>query len=135
MAAGYKTDLKGSTVHKEQQRVNNIGTISQSVGAKHIMGIVVEVHPSKAMVKAMQPGTNRRISSGKWIPLSHSPEDIIERFGTIRIGMGCYVVYDAPGEFGAIGTLIHNEGDKFSQEEVLENKVSTATYAIFTPGV
>lgn len=102
---------------------------------KQIYGVITEVHSSLPMVKVYNPSNGTVIGDNRWIPLIHSIEEIVERYGTIRIGMGVLVITSGPGGSQSMAQVISNEQNRtIAQEEVLPNTVELGLWEIFTPG-
>ncbi len=101
---------------------------------KQIYGTITEVHDTLPMIKAYDPLSGTVISSDKWIPLIHSTEEIVERFGTIRTGMGVLITTSGPDGSQSMAQIILNEQQKVAQEEVIPNTIELGLWEIFTPG-
>jgi hypothetical protein len=102
--------------------------------SRQVDGTIYKVHESSPMIKAYS-SDGSIIAGDRWIPLAHSPEEIIERFGTVRVGMGVHVTYSGPDGGYALASVMFNEGDNLGEEEVLPNDVSLGLWEIFTPGI
>ena len=101
---------------------------------KQVYGTITEVHDSLALIKAYDASNGTTIANDSWIPLIHSVEEIVERFGTIRTGMGVLVTTNGPGGQQSVAQVISNEHQRVGQEEVVPNTVDLGLWEIFTPG-
>ena len=97
-------------------------------------GIISEVHDTLPIIKAYDPSNGKLISNNRWIALSHTPQEIVEKFGTIRIGMGVMVSTTGPGGLKSIAQIVANEQQNLTKEDVLPNTVELGLWEIFTPG-
>jgi len=101
---------------------------------KQVYGSITEIHDTLPLIKAYDPNSGNSIAGNRWIPLIHSPEEIAERFGTIRIGMGVSVNSNGPGEMRAVAQIITNEYQNIAEDDVIPNTVELGLWEIFTPG-
>ena len=75
------------------------------------------------------------LANNKYIPLIHSPTEIIERWGTIRKGMRVKVQYTGPDGARADATIIGLESEKNMNTPFFENTIAQGVYKIFGPGI
>jgi hypothetical protein len=101
---------------------------------KQISGVISEVHPERPFIKAYNSNGNR-IANDNFIPLNHSPSEIIEKWGTIRVGMKVIVSYCGPNGTSANATIVGLEGGKENEEPYLPNNIERGMFRIFSPGI
>jgi hypothetical protein len=75
------------------------------------------------------------LGSNNPIPLAHSSQEIVSRFGTVRPGMICVVFYTGVDGGDAIAFLIGNEGETPENTPLQPNTVALGPYRIFAPGI
>ncbi len=102
-------------------------------GVRQIFGKISKVHQQKPLIKATDD-QGSSIANDNWIPLNHSPGEIISSFGTIRRGMRVLVSYVGPDGAGANATIVGDEQQKHSDVPMLPNEVKQNVYRIFSPG-
>lgn len=98
------------------------------------MGTVVEVHEIKPLVRVMT-NQNVPLGNGDWIPVTHSLDEIRERFGKLRKGMAALVTFSGPDGSNAMATITGTEGEKKGEGVQLDNSVQKGAYSIFVPGI
>lgn len=96
------------------------------------MGEISEVHTQQTLIRAIA-SNGSPLANGNWIPMSHSPREISERFGTIQKRMGVVVYFSGTGN-NAIATIIREVGEKIADIQE-ENKLKRGLYRIMAPGV
>lgn len=114
-----------------QQSEDNISV--SSLGPKVFFGLITDIHPSENLIKASTFG-GTSIGDGSWIPLTHTIDEVIERFGKLRKGMRVKIDSGgiASGQF--IASIVGLESDTVSKDTQLINEIEKSLYAIFTPG-
>lgn len=125
------------TTHMESQRKTSGATQSaQSLYDQpvRVAGIVTKVHPTKSrLVKARHAFDGSPLADDRWIELNHSAQEIIERWGTIRIGFRLRVTLSGPSGIGADATVISTELQEINEPNQI-NEASRGLWSIFTPG-
>ena len=122
----------------EERRQDDVDkTASPSVFevSREIEGTIYKVHDEKLLVKVYDTADGSVVANNQWIPLSHSPQEIAERFGTIRPGMIARIVFRSPDGLNARATIIYNEQEKVGEEEFSMNEMETGLFEIFKPGM
>ena len=102
--------------------------------SRQVYGAIIEIHDSLPLVKAYDPSNGTVIANNRWIPLIHSPEEIVEKFGTIRIGMTVLVNSTGPSGDSSFAQIITNEHEDVAGKEIVPNTVDLGLWEIFTPG-
>src|SRR5574343_235575 len=119
----------------ERQQAGAMSTMpSVNEGIRITNGQISEIHDTKPWVRVVtKEGTP--IANGNWVPLSHTVDEIVERFGTIRKGMRVSVTHTGPEGSQALATIVGLENEEKHAALVPKNTVKKGLYAIFTPGV
>jgi ABC-type sulfate transport system substrate-binding protein len=99
---------------------------------KILHGIITDIHKEKNLIKANSE-TGTSLANGDWIPLNHTIDEVIERFGKLRKGMTVRVDSDGVSSGQAIATIVGLESDTVSQDTSLINEVEKSLFAIFVP--
>lgn len=122
-----------TSMGEEVRRQSEDNISVSSIGPKVYFGIITDIHPSENLIKANTFG-GTSIGDGYWIPLTHTIDEIIERFGKLRKGMKVKVDSGgvASGQF--IASIVGLESDTISRDTQLTNEIEKSLYAIFTPG-
>lgn len=125
------------TTNTEAQR--KVGGAIQSTQSVYdqptrVAGIVTKVHPKKPrLVKARHAFNNTPLANDRWIELNHSAQEIIERWGTIRVGFRIRATLSGPSGVGADATVISTELQAIN-EPTQVNEATRGLWSIFTPG-
>lgn len=122
----------GENRRQEQQDKTASPSLFETI--REIDAIIYKIHEEKLLVKAYGAETGTAIANDNWIPLAHSPQEIAERFGTIRPGMVARVSYQGADGVNARATIIYNEKEKTGEEDFAMNELETGLYEIFKPG-
>jgi len=117
-----------------KQSMETIGSPSLFETSRQVEGTIYKVHEEKLLIKVYETANGATIAGDNWIPVSHSPQEIAERFGTIRQGMSVLVSYEGPTGSNAIASIILNEQEKTGEEGFTSNKLRAGLYEIFKPG-
>lgn len=126
----------GATLFQEEARVqqNSMAAMpSEHEVIRYFMGEISEVHSERPVIKVLS-SKGVAAGGGGWIPLAHSRDEIVARFGTIRKGMKVQVAYSGPDGADAIASIIGVEKEELSDDPMPTNEVQKGLYAIFTPG-
>lgn len=119
---------------KRGQELDKTASPSLFETVREIEAVVSEIHEDLLLVKAYEANTGSVVANNKWIPLSHSPQEIAERFGTIRPGMTVKVSYQGADGMNARASVVYNEQEKTGEEEFALNEIETGLFEIFKPG-
>ena len=100
-----------------------------------IFGIVDEINPTyPRLVKAHDVNGNAIINRESWIELNHSPSEIAEKWGQVRLGFTLRVAVTGIGQgVSANATIIGVEGETV-KDPPIENDSQRGLYWIFNPG-
>jgi len=101
---------------------------------RQIHGSIIEIHDSLPLIRAYDPSNGTVIANNRWIPLIHSPEEIVEKFGTIRVGMTVLINTTGPSGDSSFAQIISNEYENIAEKETIPNTVELGLWEIFTPG-
>lgn len=128
------TTMFGETNRQLNNHINS--NISPSEKETSTIGIVSEVHPTKACFVKCYSATDKSVIAGnKYVRLNHSAEEIAERWGTVRVGFRVQVKQIGPnGLLGCSAIIIGTEGED-QEEDKVENRSEKGLYAIFSPGI
>lgn len=96
------------------------------------LATVTDVHPTLPMVKATFP-TGYVAAGDNWIPVGHSVLDIIQRFGSLRIGLRVLVTFSGDVERDAVATIVGIEDEVLGAELQQLNDIETGLWEIFRP--
>ena len=104
-SSGIITNIHSSPTNNytEQQRKVDLSTISSSHQSiiNRITGTVSEVHPNNPRFVKAYSSNGAMVADGKWIELTHSAQEIAERWGMIRPGFEIKITYTGPSGVGA----------------------------------
>ena len=117
-----------------QRSVETIGSPSTFETARQIECTIYKVHEDKLLVKVYETMDGSSVSGDNWIPLAHSPQEIAERWGTIRQGMHALITYHGPYGGDAVAIITTNEEEKKGEEEFTLNELKAGLFEIFKPG-
>jgi len=118
----------------EDQRASSMDAIASPgliESARNVDGVINEVHERLPLVKAYNTLDGTVVAGNRWIRLLHSPEEIVDRFGTIRIGMHVRITYTGPIGEDASAIITLNEGDQIDKVEALPNEKPLGLWEIF----
>jgi hypothetical protein len=121
----------------EEKRRDNIvtgGSPSLFETTRQLEGVIYKVHEEKLLIKVYDSRDGSTVAEDKWIPLAHSPQEITERFGTIRQGMVVLVGYSGPNGSNAVAQVMFNEEESTGTEAFADNSLETGLFEIFKPG-
>jgi len=138
MPGTYKIGPIGAPRTKmgESARQGALDNITNNVqGTRTVIGVVEEIHDQSNAVKAYGLNDGSVLGGGRWIPLTHDPDEIVERWGTIRKGMKIMVTYNVPEGTNSIATIVAGEKRNSFGEDVETNDMSRGLYEIFAPGL
>lgn len=127
-----------STILGEEKRkdvAGELSTPSLADAPKTLIGTIYKVHDQYPLVKVYDSVDGTVVANDKWIPLSHSPREVAERFGTIRVGMKTSVTCYGPNGLNAFAYIIMEENEEIGEEEFVENEMETGLWEIFKPGI
>jgi len=97
---------------QRQESIDKAASPSLFETVREVDAVIKEVHEKKLLVKVYATGSAAVVANNQWIPLSHSPQEIAERFGTIRVGMTVRVSYQGPSGLNARAVVVLNEKEK-----------------------
>lgn len=128
---GAPTTITGESQRDTEKAISALPNMYD--GLRQETATIREVHPEKPLVKIVTD-KGFTIGGGAWVPLSHSPADIAERWGRLRKGLRVSAIYSGPDGRGAIATIIGVEDDKEGDGTQLDNNIKEGLYEIFSPG-
>ena len=126
-----------TTSHAENQRQvsNNLGGMpGPHQQQKRTSGTIIKIHPEKPRLIKANASDGTPLANGQWIELNHSAQEIVERWGTIRVGFSVRVTFSGPSGAGADATVVSAE-DQDLNEAHQPNEAARGMYAIFAPGI
>jgi hypothetical protein len=99
-----------------------------------VTGIIHEVNSNFLRFVKVHDTTGLKIAGDNWIELSHSAQEIAERWGTVRVGFKVRVIVAGiNGSNGASATIIGTEVDKVD-EPPTPNSSERGLFSIFRQG-
>ena len=119
---------------KRQMEIDKFAAPSLFENTREIEGVIYEVHETKLLIKAYNSVDGSVVANNNWIPLTHSPQEVAERFGTIRQGMVATIRFQGVSGLNARATIIFNEQEKVGEEDFAANELETGLFEIFKPG-
>lgn len=119
---------------QRQQELDKTASPSLFETIRETEAVINEVHEDLLLIKAYEADSGSVVANNRWIPLSHSPQEIAERFGTIRPGMVVKVSYQGADGLNARASIVYNEQEKTGEEEFSLNEIETGLFEIFKPG-
>lgn len=122
------TTLRGEKNRKTENEVSSDFSVVRTT-----YGIVSAVHPERVLIRAISSDGSPLIGDN-WIPLSHSPREIAERFGTVQKKMIVMIQYSGVGEDRAVATIVRESGEEIANLQE-ENKLQRGLFKIFAPGI
>lgn len=126
-----------TTSHAENQRQVS-GSISGMPGPhqqqKRTSGIIVKIHPEKPRLVKANAADGTPLANGQWIELNHSAQEIVERWGTVRVGFNVRVTFSGPSGAGADATIVSAEEQALTEPHQ-PNEAARGLYALFAPGI
>jgi len=125
-----------SFVQQQKDTDASVNSFPGSIaGIRSAMGQVTEVHPEKAkLVKAVDIYDGSPIADGGWIELDHSPQEIAEKWGTVKVGFRIRTLYTGSNGEGCSGTITGTLEDSVQSVKVA-NTAARGLFAIFAPGI
>ena len=95
-------------------------------------GKIKAVDKKRKVVKVADKIRGNDLFGGAWIPLGHSVHDILDRFGTNRLGMEVMVFYK--GKLGtpvsALAFIVGEEDESGPNKDLVANDVAQAFHNI-----
>lgn len=126
-----------TTSHGEERR--QAGALADAIPGIHEQnqregGVISKIHPEQAGWVKVRALDGTPLANNNWIELNHHTDEIIERWGTVRVGMKVRVAYSGPAGAGADCTIVGTEGDDPTHPHV-PNEVARGMYSMFSPGI
>ena len=126
-----------TTHHGEERRqinasLNAIPSVSEQ--NQRISGVITKIHPEEGGWVKVRAIDGTPVANNNWIELNHSTDEIVDRWGTVQIGMKVRVAYSGPDGAGADCTII-GKRERNPTNPHLPNAASQGLYAIFAPGI
>ena len=118
------------------EKSRSTGVDSQQTNQPHnqadwVSGKITAVDAKRPVIQVEGVAGNK-LFGGKWIQLGHSVHDIVDRFGTIRVGMEVMVHYK--GQFGcpvfAIAFVTGEEDEKGPNKDNADNNMAQGFHNI-----
>jgi len=137
MNYGRRNNFPSTTLgeQRRQGQLEQLGNPDINESTQYFIGTISKVHDTKPWIKAYSKTKKHDLAGGRWIPLIHSPNEIVEKWGTIRIGMDVQITSTGLSGEKSIATIINNEDEDFFTDTIEENKKQVGLWKIFTPGV
>lgn len=96
-------------------------------------GKVYEVDSEKLLVKVI--GLSGQVTANDdWIPLAHSPREIIDRWGMVQKDMLAKVDYISVNGKMAMATIIRESNESIEDQMQETNTIKRSIFRIFSPG-
>lgn len=124
-----------TTTMGEEQRQSD-SAMSESGHAsktKTAVGIVIGVHERFPNQVLLAGPDNEQLANKQYVVLSHSPDEIAEKWGTVRLGFKVRATWQDPSGGNAFGVVVGDENTTLADAPV-ENVVAQGLYACFAPG-
>lgn len=104
--------------------------------SREVLAKVSEVDPDRPkFVKAVSLDDPRvHIANAQWIKVNHGDQEIVDRWGKIRIGFKLRILFNGPTEDGAVA-YVTGSNDEETDTGAVSNEQTMGLWAIFAPGI
>lgn len=127
---GETTSL--SEANRQQAAINTSApSILNNPGS--IYGIIFEVDKTNMFVKAYNKQDSSSINNGNWIPIieKQKPGYIVERFGTVQVGMIAKITYTGLNSLNPEAEIIGENDETLNKREWELNDKALGIWEIF----